>query len=138
VTKEKLHGRGVSAIWHTPPRADIDAGLSPGFVRAIWFIFASAQIAPSNDALPSCNEGSAKQAMLDFMRDSTDRANPKFVPPEERIATFDQDGTPWVEHPVYSQMMYCLDRVPALTAQRPALKDVEPFKTVLSQEIGRS
>jgi hypothetical protein len=54
------------------------------------------------------------------------------VPPGERIATFDQDGTLWVEHPVYSQMMYCLDRVPVLAKQKPALKNVEPFKTVLS------
>jgi phosphoglycolate phosphatase-like HAD superfamily hydrolase len=54
------------------------------------------------------------------------------VPPEERIATFDQDGTLWVEHPMYGQMMYCLDRVPVLAAEKPELKDVEPFKTVLS------
>ena len=54
------------------------------------------------------------------------------MPPGERIATFDQDGTLWVEHPMYSQMMYCFDRVPALAAQKPALKRTEPFKTVLS------
>ena len=73
-----------------------------------------------------------RQAILDFVRDTTDRASPKFVPPEERIATFDQDGTLWVEHPVYSQVVYCLDRVPALVEKDPKLKDVEPFKTVLS------
>ena len=66
------------------------------------------------------------------MRETTDESNPKFVPSEERIATFDQDGTLWVEHPVYGQMMYCLDRVPALAARKPALKHAEPFKTVLS------
>jgi phosphoglycolate phosphatase-like HAD superfamily hydrolase len=76
--------------------------------------------------------GPAKQAIFDFVRATTDRANPNFVPPEERIATFDQDGTLWVEHPMYSQMMYCFDRVPVLAAQNPALKNVEPFKTVLS------
>ncbi|MBR0911762.1 haloacid dehalogenase-like hydrolase [Bradyrhizobium japonicum] len=86
----------------------------------------------SSGPLPSWNNGSAKQAILDFVRDTTDRASPKFVPPEERIATFDQDGTLWVEQPIYSQMVYCLDRVPVLAAQEPALKDVEPFKTVLS------
>ena len=95
-------------------------------------ISASAETATSSGALPSWNEGPAKQAILDFVRDTTDRASPKFVPPEERIATFDQDGTLWVEHPVYSQMMYCLDRVPVLTAQKPELKNEEPFKTVLS------
>src|SRR5262249_39118667 len=92
---------------------------------------ASAQTA-SSGTLPSWNEGSAKQAILDFVRDTTDRANPKFVPPEERVATFDQDGTLWVEHPIYCQLTYCLDRVPGLAAQDPALKEVEPFKTVLS------
>jgi hypothetical protein len=93
---------------------------------------AQAQTAMSGDTLPSWNEGPAKQTILDFVRDTTDRTNPKFVPPEDRIATFDQDGTLWVEHPVYSQMMYCLDRVPVLAKQKPALKNAEPFKTVLS------
>ena len=63
---------------------------------------------------------------------TTDSSSPKFVPPEARIATFDQDGTLWVEHPVYSQLMYCLDRVPAVVEKKPELKSVEPFKTVLS------
>jgi len=74
----------------------------------------------------------AKRAILDFVRDTTDQASPKFVRPEDRIATFDQDGTLWVEYPMYSQMMYCLDRVPTLAAEKPELKHVEPFKTVLS------
>ena len=82
--------------------------------------------------LASWNEGPAKQAILDFVRATTDQASPKFVPPEERIATFDQDGTLWVEHPMYTQVVYCLDRVPAVVAQKPELKDREPFKTVLS------
>jgi phosphoglycolate phosphatase-like HAD superfamily hydrolase len=94
-------------------------------------VSASAQTA-SSDTLPSWNEGSAKQAILDFVRDTTDPASPKFVPPGQRIATFDQDGTLWVEQPIYSQMVYCLDRVPVLAARAPALKEVEPFKTVLS------
>ena len=94
-------------------------------------VSASAETA-SSGPLPSWNEGSAKQAILDFVRDTTDRASPKFVPSEERIATFDQDGTLWVEQPIYSQMAYCLDRVRVLAAQQPALKEVEPFKTVLS------
>jgi phosphoglycolate phosphatase-like HAD superfamily hydrolase len=82
--------------------------------------------------LASWNEGPAKQAILDFVRATTDQASPKFVPPEERIATFDQDGTLWVEHPMYTQVVYCLDRVPAVVAQKPELKSREPFKTVLS------
>jgi phosphoglycolate phosphatase-like HAD superfamily hydrolase len=54
------------------------------------------------------------------------------VPPEARVATFDQDGTLWVEHPMYTQVVYCLQRVPAVVEKKPELKNVEPFKTVLS------
>ena len=86
----------------------------------------------AQDPLPAWNEGPAKQAIENFVRVTTDAASPQFVPPAERIATFDQDGTLWVEHPVYSQLMYCFDRVPALVAAKPELKNVEPFKTVLS------
>jgi phosphoglycolate phosphatase-like HAD superfamily hydrolase len=94
---------------------------------------AIAQTRPPQDIpLGSWNEGSAKQAILDFVRSTTDQSSSKFVPPEQRIATFDQDGTLWVEHPIYSQVVYCLDRVPALTEKDPKLKEVEPFKTVLS------
>ena len=64
--------------------------------------------------LASWNDGPAKQAILDFIRATTDPSSKDFVPPEERIATFDQDGTLWVEHPIYTQVVYCLDRVPAV------------------------
>ena len=84
------------------------------------------------DALSSWNDGPARQAIVRFVQETTDAANPKFVRPEERIATFDQDGTLWVEHPVYSQLMYCLDRVPAVVKAKPGLANIEPFKTVLS------
>ena len=83
-------------------------------------------------SLASWNDGAAKQAIIGFVQATTDRASPKFVPPEDRIATFDQDGTLWVEHPIYSQVVYCLDRVPALVKAKPELAGVEPFKTVLS------
>jgi phosphoglycolate phosphatase-like HAD superfamily hydrolase len=86
----------------------------------------------STDPLPSWNDGPAKQAIVDFVAKTTTASSPDFVPPEERIATFDQDGTLWVEHPVYSQLMFCFDRVPAIVAAKPELKDVEPFKTVMS------
>jgi phosphoglycolate phosphatase-like HAD superfamily hydrolase len=82
--------------------------------------------------LASWNDGAAKQAIIDFVRATTDQASPKFVSPEERIATFDQDGTLWVEHPMYTFMTYCFERVPVVVKVKPGLKDVEPFKTVLS------
>ena len=82
--------------------------------------------------LPSWNDGPAKQAIFDFIRATTDPSSKDFVPSAERIATFDQDGTLWVEHPIYTQVIYCLDRVPAVVNARPELADIEPFKTVLS------
>src|SRR4029079_12146579 len=89
-------------------------------------------VAETSDPLPSWNDGAAKQAIVDFVQTTTDSSSPNFVVPEARIATFDQDGTLWVEHPIYSQVVYCLDRVPALVEKDPKLKNVEPFKTVLS------
>jgi phosphoserine phosphatase len=83
-------------------------------------------------ALASWNDGPAKQAILDFVKATTDQASPRFVPQAERIATFDQDGTLWVEHPMYSQVIYCLDRVPTVVKAKPGLANVEPFKTVMS------
>ncbi len=92
---------------------------------------AHAQVSPGAP-LPSWNDGPAKQAIIDFVRATTEQGGAKFVPPDDRIVTFDQDGTLWVEHPLYSQVVYCLDRVPALVEQKPELKKAEPFKTVLS------
>jgi haloacid dehalogenase-like hydrolase len=82
--------------------------------------------------LPSWNNGPAKEAIVEFVRATTTRGSSHFVPPAERIAEFDQDGTLWVEHPVYTQVVYCLDRVPILVNEKPELKDHEPFKAVLS------
>jgi phosphoglycolate phosphatase-like HAD superfamily hydrolase len=86
----------------------------------------------ADDPLPSWNDGASKKAILDFVHATTDQGSPKFVPQPERIATFDQDGTLWVEHPMYTQVVYCLERVPPVVKAKPELANVEPFKTVLS------
>jgi hypothetical protein len=85
-----------------------------------------------SDPLPSWNDGPAKQAIVKFVHATTDAASPNFVPFAERIATFDQDGTLWVEHPIYTQLVYCFDRVPDLVKAKPELAKVEPFRTVLT------
>jgi phosphoglycolate phosphatase-like HAD superfamily hydrolase len=92
----------------------------------------SLTIAQAQDPLPSWNDTAPKKAIVEFVKATTTQGSPQFVPPEERIATFDQDGTLWVEHPMYTQVMYCLDRVGVLVKEKPELKDREPFKTVLS------
>jgi phosphoserine phosphatase len=99
---------------------------------AAWPLAARAQPPTSEGAISSWNDGVAKQAIFDFVRATMDRASPNYVSPEDRIAVFDQDGTLWVEHPMYTQVVYCLERVPAVVAKKPELKNVEPFKTVLS------
>jgi phosphoglycolate phosphatase-like HAD superfamily hydrolase len=93
---------------------------------------ASTPASAQNDPLSSWNDGPTKQAILDFVKETTNQSGPNFVAPEARMATFDQDGTLWVEHPIYTQVVYCLDRVPAVVKEKPELANVEPFKTVLS------
>ena len=92
----------------------------------------SVRVYAQTDPLPSWNDGAAKKAIIAFVQATTDQSSMKFVPAAERIATFDQDGTLWVEQPLYSQVMYCLERVPAVVKAKPELAKVEPFKTVLS------
>jgi phosphoglycolate phosphatase-like HAD superfamily hydrolase len=90
------------------------------------------KVEAKKDPLPSWNDTPAKKAILEFVRLTTQKDSAQFVPVEERIATFDQDGTLWVEQPMYTQVLYCLARVPAVVKEKPELKDVEPYKTVLS------
>jgi phosphoglycolate phosphatase-like HAD superfamily hydrolase len=84
--------------------------------------------------LASWNEGPTKEAIMGFIRAATSQSNKDFVPLEDRIATFDQDGTLWVEHPLYAQAMFALDRVHTLAPQNPEWQDQEPFKAVLSND----
>jgi phosphoglycolate phosphatase-like HAD superfamily hydrolase len=93
---------------------------------------AGAQLAASGGLLPSWNDGPAKQAIFDFVRATIDRSSPDYVFPEDRVAVFDQDGTLWVEHPMYTQVVYCLERVPAVVEKKPHLRQVEAFRVVLS------
>jgi phosphoglycolate phosphatase-like HAD superfamily hydrolase len=109
------------------PRTRCTAVLALGLVLAVCTT-AGAQ----TDPLPSWNDGPAKQAILEFVRVTTDKASPKFVAPEARIAAFDQDGTTWVEQPMYTQVLFALHQVGVLAEKDPKMKDVEPFRTVLS------
>jgi hypothetical protein len=99
---------------------------------AFLFLLACVAAHAQTDPLPSWNDGAAKKAIVEFVKATTDKGSPTFVVPEARIAVFDQDGTTWVEQPMYTQVVYCLERVPAVVEKKPDLKNVEPFKTVLS------
>jgi hypothetical protein len=98
-------------------------------------ISAKAQTAAPGDMLPSWNEGATKQAILNFVAAVTREGSADFVPPAERIATFDNDGTLWVEHPMYTQLAFGLDRVKALAALHPEWKNTQPFKAALEGDM---
>ena len=72
---------------------------------------AAAQAPAQTDPLPSWNDGPAKRAIVAFVNITTDKASPKFVPPAERVATFDNDGTLWAEQPLYAQLLFAIDRI---------------------------
>ncbi len=103
-----------------------------GFALALLLFMGGGRALAQVDPLPSWNEGATKAAIETFVKATTDPASPKFVAAPARIATFDQDGTLWVEQPIYTEVMFTLDQIPALVKAKPELAKVEPFKTVLT------
>jgi phosphoglycolate phosphatase-like HAD superfamily hydrolase len=91
--------------------------------------------AQATDPLGSWNEGKTKQSILEFVKKVTTPGSPDFVPPAERIATFDNDGTLWAEKPMYVQLLFALDRVKALAPQHPEWKEKEPFAALLKGDV---
>jgi phosphoserine phosphatase len=87
------------------------------------------------DPLPSWNDGPAKHAIATFVQETTALDSPRFVPPAERIATFDNDGTLWPSHPMYTQLAFALDRIKELAPQHPEWKTRQPFKAVLDNDM---
>jgi haloacid dehalogenase-like hydrolase len=85
----------------------------------------------ATDPLPSWNDGPTKRAILDLVKATTDKGGARFVPVEDRIATFDQDGTLWVEHPLYTQGVFALDRVKSLAPKHPEWKKDATLKAIL-------
>jgi hypothetical protein len=95
----------------------------------------SSAISRAADPLPSWNDGKAKQSITDFVAKVTKAGSPDFVPPAERIATFDNDGTLWCEQPMPAQFYFALDRVKALAPQHPEWKEQEPFASLLKGDL---
>jgi len=88
-----------------------------------------------SDPLPSWNDGKAKQSILDFVSAVTRDGSANFVPVPQRVATFDNDGTLWVEQPMYTQFAFAIDRVKALAPMHPEWKKKQPFKAVLDGDM---
>ena len=93
--------------------------------------FAIAVAHGAADPLPSWSDTAPKQAIIAFVEKVTKDASPDFVPPAERIAVFDNDGTLWAEQPLYFQLLFALDRIKALAPHHPEWKDAEPFASLL-------
>jgi phosphoglycolate phosphatase-like HAD superfamily hydrolase len=89
----------------------------------------------AQEPLPSWNDTAPKKAIVAFVERVTKQGSPDFVPPPERIATFDNDGTLWVEQPIYIQLVFALDRVKALAPLHPEWKDEEPFASLLKGDL---
>jgi phosphoserine phosphatase len=107
----------------------------PVLSSALFPASIQAQTVAAAASLPSWNDGVSKQSILDFVTAVTREGSPDFVPVPERIATFDNDGTLWVEHPMYVQLAFALDRVKAMAPLHPEWKKKQPFRAVLDGDM---
>lgn len=102
---------------------------------AAMALVSAASAADNADPLPSWNDGPTKQAVESFVQKVTDKDGPDFVPPADRIAVFDNDGTLWVEQPAYVQLIFALDRVKELAPEHPEWKEKQPFKAAIEGDM---
>ncbi len=101
-------------------------------IAGILLLFMGGALA---DVLPSWNDGPSRAAIIAFVERVTEPGGADFVPPEERIAVFDNDGCLWSEKPVYFQLLFAIDRVKALAPEHPEWKTTQPFKAVLEDDL---
>jgi phosphoglycolate phosphatase-like HAD superfamily hydrolase len=120
--RDDAHRRGGVAVW---------VGVLGLFLAGGLAVAA----AISNDPLPSWNEGPTKAAIIGFVSAVTSPGSPDYVPPAERVAVFDNDGTLWVEQPMYTQLAFVLGRIEALAPQHPEWQDQQPFKAALEGDM---
>ncbi len=104
-------------------------------VLSIVFLVSATACTRPSDPLPSWNDGATKQAIVAFVRATSAQGTTSFVPPAERIAVFDNDGTLWAEQPMYFQLAFAFERVKALAPQHPEWKTKQPFKAVLEGDL---
>ena len=110
-------------------------------IRAVHFavglvvLFVTTAVAWADDTLPSWNDGAAKSAIVAFVVRVTQEGSPDFVPPAQRIATFDNDGTLWSEQPAYFQLAFAFYRIKVMAPKHPEWKDKQPYKAVLEGDM---
>jgi len=118
-----------------PITKNLAAALTVLALAYLGLVFDAPASAQTVDPLASWNDGESKQSIIDFVTKVTKPGSPDFVPPAERIAVFDNDGTLWSEQPMYFQVLFALDRVKALAPQHPEWKDQEPFASLLKGDV---
>lgn len=115
----------------SPTRRRVLAGAAGCALLPVVSIVSTTVAAQSGDVLPSWNEGPSRSRIVAFVQSVTSRSSQDFLPPQDRIAVFDNDGTLWSEQPMYFQLAFIIDRVKAMSAAHPEWKDRQPFKGVL-------
>lgn len=118
--------------------SNASAGIAPSWRLGVVIFLISiscVRIADAQTKLPSWNDGAVKGAIVDFVARVTKRGSAEFVPVNDRIAVFDNDGTLWAEQPMYFQLAFVLDRIKALAPEHPEWKDKDPFKSVLAGDV---
>ena len=111
------------------------SGFTLRWLLLVWLVAGQSVWGQDTDPLPSWNDSPNREAIIQFVGQVTASSSPNFVPPEARIATFDNDGTLWAEQPFYFQGMYAIDRVRALAPEHPEWADEEPFASVLKGDL---
>lgn len=106
-----------------------------GLLTAVFAAFCLVAAQAQTDPLPSWNDGAVKKSITDFVARVTTQGSADFVPVDQRIATFDNDGTLWCEQPFYFQMAFAFDRIKALAPQHPEWKTKQPFKALLQGDV---
>jgi len=104
-------------------------------VLLVLGLASATQAVAQADPLPSWRDGATKQAIVAFVEAVATPGSARFVPPAERIATFDNDGTLWPSHPMYTQLAFALDRVRALAPEHPEWRSTQPFAAVLDGDL---
>jgi phosphoglycolate phosphatase-like HAD superfamily hydrolase len=111
--------------------------MKPIFLLTIVLVLAlgTPGTAAAADPLPSWQDGKPKRSIVEFVKRATTKGGPEFVPPAQRIAVFDNDGTLWAEQPMYFQLAFVLDRLKSLAPQHPEWKEQEPFRSALAGDL---
>ncbi len=117
---------------------EVSVSRTTGVAFLATALLLGANLAGATEPLPSWNNTAAKQAIVGFVEKVTQVNGPDYLPPSERIAVFDNDGTLWAEQPIYFQALFIRDRIQSLAPQHPEWREQEPFAAVLRGDIKRA